>query len=485
MPTKIRRRDHPDPNPEPTPEPVPTPAPMPEPPKPTKPADTLGDPTGIIGGDLHIAFGRGGPWADVNRHDPYHLKYGTKYGVPPSMLKAMEVIESGGQSIPNGNGFPNFGVMQLTHSWNGGPKTTWEAVAEKLGLPFKEPEGQIAVAAYVLGGHDGDAGTPEDIFLAKYYPIRGGLDVKGPDGHTQRQYLADMHELMRQIDAAAGGTTPAPKPKPKPVQDPIRVIVGGDYPPITYGFGADEGINSYRFGVGHGTTRSTQHTGYDVGVPHGTHLFTPVSGIVRCVGTRGTPDWGQSCGAYVDDMYHGPGNITILLDGRYRGSPVKLTLGHCSQAVVNPGDRVTAGQLVGYSGGSNGDHVHVETSINAPQLVDRSFNNYPDLPFFLVDPGPALREVMGGEPVISYADPVDIAQPDDQPPYVIAKAIRTTPVLQRGNPKSPKILPDLVAGDTFNVQHKVLGTDGRWYVVGRLRGRVAEADVEVVETVLP
>src|SRR5215210_2350567 len=130
----------------------------------------------------------GAPWADVNRHDPFHAKYGVKYDVRPSMLKAMEVVESGGQSIPNGNGFPNFGVMQLTHSWNGGPKTKWERVAERLGLPFREPEGQIAVAAFVLGGHDSDPGTPEDIFLSHYYPTPC-LDCPGQDGHTPRQYL--------------------------------------------------------------------------------------------------------------------------------------------------------------------------------------------------------------------------------------------------------------------------------------------------------
>ena len=171
----------------------------------------LGAPTGTIPTTLRIAYGRGAPWADVNRHDPFHAKYGVRYDVRPSMLKAMEVIESGGQSIPNGNGYPNFGVMQLTHSWNGGPKTKWERVAEMLGLPFREPEGQIAVAAYVLGGHDGDPGTPEDIFLSHYYPTPC-LDCPGQDGHTPRQYLEDMKELERLITAAATGVSPLPTP---------------------------------------------------------------------------------------------------------------------------------------------------------------------------------------------------------------------------------------------------------------------------------
>jgi len=74
----------------------------------------LGAPTGTIGGPLHIAFGRGGPWSTVNAHDPFFAKHGVRWNVRPSMLKAMEVIESGGRMIPNGNGFPNWGNMQLT-----------------------------------------------------------------------------------------------------------------------------------------------------------------------------------------------------------------------------------------------------------------------------------------------------------------------------------------------------------------------------------
>jgi hypothetical protein len=172
----------------------------------------LGAPTGTIPITLQIAFGRGAPWADVNRHDPFHAKYGVRYDVRPSMLKAMEVIESGGQSIPNGNGYPNFGVMQLTHSWWGGPKTKWESYADLLGVDFTSPEGQIAIAAYKLGGHAGDTGTPEEIFLREYYPVQGGLDTPGPDGHTQRQYLQDMKELGRLITAAATGVSPLPPP---------------------------------------------------------------------------------------------------------------------------------------------------------------------------------------------------------------------------------------------------------------------------------
>jgi hypothetical protein len=96
------------------------------------------------------------------------------------------------------------------------------------------------------------------------------------------------------------------------------------------------------------------------------------------------------------------------------------------------------------------------------------------------------RKLFGGStaPAIIY-DPADVPQPDDQAPYVEVRALRTTPVLQRGNPKSPKILPDLPAGETFFAQHQLVGVDGRFYWVGRLKGRVAVEDTEVVRTVTP
>jgi hypothetical protein len=133
---------------------------------------------------------------------------------------------------------------------------------------------------------------------------------------------------------------------------------------------------------------------------------------------------------------------------------------------VHPGDLVTLGDLIGQQGGMNASHVHIEgryangTRIGNPRLL------------FSGGPSPAI-----------YADAVEVPQPDDDPPYVTVKAIRQTKVLQRANPAAPEILEPLQPGTEFNAQHKLIGADGRWYWVGRLRGRVAEADTEVVEVV--
>lgn len=324
----------------------------------------LGAPKGRIPTTLQIAYGRGGEWLLVNVLDPLFLKYGLKYGVLPSWLKAMAVVESGGRSIPNGNGFPNYGVMQLTHSWNGGPKTTWELVGEKLGVDFKSPEGQIAIAAYVLGGHNGDKGSVEEIFLRKYYPVKGGLDVPGPDGHTQRQYLSDVSELIKIIDAARPGevqplptttTTTTKAPAPNPPQDIVAVITGGRHTDASYGFKSPTDLGFYDYFVGHGGT-AHEHTGIDASLPLGSTLYSPIEGTIVC--TRTGPEagaWGSGCAAF-SDANGGAGRVEILADDGKRS----LILGHCQACLVKVGTKVKIGQPVAKSGGYNGNHVHIE-----------------------------------------------------------------------------------------------------------------------------
>lgn len=190
-----------------------TPGAAPAPP-PSAPAGSIGAPQGTI--SCSMGFGCGGSWDAVNQYDNLFVTYGQKYGVDPAMLKAMAVIESGGQMIANQNGFPNYGIMQLTtNQMSGGAPTKWDNVAAKLGVDIMTPEGQVAVAAYVLGGHDGDAGSPEEIFLSTYYPTPC-LTCPGQDGNTPQQYLDSMHGLMNDINAAnpGAGTTPTPTGTP-------------------------------------------------------------------------------------------------------------------------------------------------------------------------------------------------------------------------------------------------------------------------------
>jgi murein DD-endopeptidase MepM/ murein hydrolase activator NlpD len=341
-------------------------------------------------------------------------------------------------------------------------------------------EGQIELAFHILGMTMKERGRDEyDAIHTVYFP---NSDVNGT---TQKMYLDRVRELDRIMDADLDGTTP---PTVDVDEQDILNLISTNAPGVYVSF-PFRGIGSaiYAYGKGHGTTGNNQHSGIDIWMPDESAVNCVFGGEVLCVGNAGTPTWGNGCGYFNDDT-GGIGKIEIMTDRTivYGGKsrPIKMTYGHMSSSVVRVGQTVTDGQRIGRSGiGGGWPHVHLDFTINAPDLCNpQIWNNGGE--YFLIDPIPAIIDVMGGAPLpVPRAEAVPISQPDDIPPWVVVKAIRPTKVLQRGNPAGPSILPDLPAGEQFFAQHKVLGVDGRWYWVGRLMGRVAEEDTEIVEVV--
>ena len=119
--------------------------------------------------------------------------------------------------------------------------------------------------------------------------------------------------------------------------------------PTDFAMGAGAGM--YGYGSAYGITG---HPGIDIGMPAGTQLTTPWAGTVSCVGEEGPGGGGGGCG-YYGDAGGGVGRIMITLDN---GDVV--IYGHTRSSTVRVGDRVSAGQTIGYSGGMNGDHLHLE-----------------------------------------------------------------------------------------------------------------------------
>jgi murein DD-endopeptidase MepM/ murein hydrolase activator NlpD len=432
---------------------------MPEPPPPTQPAVTLGDPIGTIGGDLHIAFGRGADWSKINRYDALFLAAGTKHGVPPQMLKAMAVIESGGEMIWNQGGSGAFGIMQFK-------RNIWQPRAAAFGYSLNTPEGQIGMAAAILGGDVGGVpgNTPEERFLSTYYPT-AGLDVPGEDGATPRQYLADMHELMRQIDAAAGGTTPAPQPKPEPQGDVLDLLFGGKPYTITATYGqlvtwSCPGCYDYFTDYGLDTRH---HWAYDVvaAAGDGAPLYAPFDGTVVCAGTGvGSGAWGTGCAAFPRDNNYGgkpsgvgAGRLELLhADGKR-----SLILGHVLSSRPNAGDRVKQGDLIGQQGGMNASHVHAEGRYaNGTRIGDP-------------------RKLFGGGPLpIVYADRVPIPQPSDWdggPTVTITQD--GVKLLQRARKDAAEVASPFAKGDTFEAVMLVYSEDDDdWYWVTQRSTRI-------------
>ncbi|HEY9855807.1 MAG TPA: peptidoglycan DD-metalloendopeptidase family protein [Stenomitos sp.] len=100
-------------------------------------------------------------------------------------------------------------------------------------------------------------------------------------------------------------------------------------------------VSSY-FGVRSGR----MHTGLDIPNHPGAPIHASKSGVVVSAGWDG--DYGKTV-----DISHGKGVVT-----RYA---------HCSKLLVEPGERVSAGQtiaLVGETGRATGPHVHYEVRVN-------------------------------------------------------------------------------------------------------------------------
>ena len=132
----------------------------------------------------------------------------------------------------------------------------------------------------------------------------------------------------------------------------LTTIWGGLEIPISqeYGHTAFSVSHSgwYRYGIWYGLD-GFQHPGLDIGMPSGTPLYSPVSGIVKTAG--GVPFY----------TYYGNGEYQVGMLMIETDDGNQLILGHLGLIAVGYGQRVEIGQYLGLSGGYNGDHLHLET----------------------------------------------------------------------------------------------------------------------------
>ena len=101
--------------------------------------------------------------------------------------------------------------------------------------------------------------------------------------------------------------------------------------------------------------RSGSHTGLDIAAPNGTKILAVADGVV----THASP-----MGSY--------GNLVIIS----HGNGVETYYAHCSKILVKEGDTVTSGQniaLVGSTGNSTGNHLHLEVRINGKAVNPQKY----------------------------------------------------------------------------------------------------------------
>lgn len=395
----------------------------------------------------------------IRASDAVKAKKGVR--VDPLFLKGMMDVESGG----NGKLAPGWcrsdgscGPMQIK------PQYHQQRCPE---CDFSTVPGQIELAAHIIGDTMLTEGGDEyGALTSVYFPTDDVLN-----GTTQGQYVTRVKNLVAIMKGA--GTTPAPKPKPVTEKEALALIAGPtayvgfgfNQPNMSCGNSGREPCHFYTYGINHGTSADYMHTGDDVIVPRGTTVRTPFAGRVVCVGEQGEVVWGEGCGSFTDTS-GGVGNVTVLTD-----AGLKIVFGHCSAALVNYGERVTAGQPVARSGTNRSDHLHLDVTTNRNGA------------YWLVDPLPAIAAKMIGSPLPTvYPTAYDVAQPDELTTFATVKVIaERVPVLQRAHRDAAKVAPDILKGDTFESAQKQLGDDGAWYWIGRyLKGRVPVIGTEEV-----
>lgn len=162
------------------------------------------------------------------------------------------------------------------------------------------------------------------------------------------QILAEqqaLEEAARQTAQESGGTAEEPSVPSTPAIQGTGVLSWPCSGPITAYFG-------YYDPFGTGTQKA--HGGIDIGVAIGTPICAADSGVVM-----GSTGYGYN-GGY--------GNLVVI----YHGNGLTTMYGHNSSIVVSPGQTVSKGQLIAYSGNtgwSTGPHCHFEVRVNG-QRVD-------------------------------------------------------------------------------------------------------------------
>jgi murein DD-endopeptidase MepM/ murein hydrolase activator NlpD len=389
-------------------------------------------------------------WSRVAEHAALYEKHGKQYGIDPYDIAMICVIESdctqygaGGTAIirpDNDPGHPSVGITQVKPSYH-----QWMAP----NADAYQTDGNIELACAFLK-RNGATTRSRDFYaaIAAYHP---GID---PNGTTPTSYVATHKSLLAERKNA---TQPVPDPTTPPENDvhPYTVIGNGAGWNVNYGFGDNVGLNYYSYGVGHGTSRSTDHTGDDVLWPDETPLHAPVAGVVTCVGWSGQQTWGQGCG-YFEDEQGGIGNISVLLDSGH-----KMVFGHSSQSFVSVGERVEPGQKIGTSGGMNGPHTHIEVA------VERNGT------YWLTDPVPALTAAMGGKAPVVYAARLPIPQPEAfDVAWKIVAARDGVPVLQRADMDGQHVRAPLAQGEDFEAVYIAIGNDLQPYWISNRNARV-------------
>jgi murein DD-endopeptidase MepM/ murein hydrolase activator NlpD len=187
----------------------------------------------------------------------------------------------------------------------------------------------------------GSVGTPEGRVLALSAAMESG---RSELARRQNEAL----ELGRQVDSYAAQAVAITAPvTPNPANQTNQASYGGGrlLRPVR---GAFTSAFGNRFDPYYRVWQL--HAGIDIGAPSGAEIVAAAAGRVTQAGWSG-----------------GYGNYTCIDHGQIDGQRLSTCYGHQQKIMVTPGQRVSAGQvigLVGSTGASTGPHLHFEVRLS-------------------------------------------------------------------------------------------------------------------------
>jgi murein DD-endopeptidase MepM/ murein hydrolase activator NlpD len=292
--------------------------------------------------------------------------------VPAAMLAIIQ-HESGGSPTAYNQAGDAWGLFQQLHLNSNDPNAQF-AAAQQLA------QDKLASLdeSYRRNGLNPDERTrARDLFLAwaGHFDYDTGQPNAGSrDVGSGQDYQSFLNEIMPMYDNIVKGRQQAPAGGGGTGLAGVTPGTNGqimqEFGPTDY---ASKHPDTYAYANAYGLAGS-QHPGVDWAVPSGTRVASPLAGTVSVVGND------HGTGYY----YSNPGNADPDHSGEFAVTLANgdiLILGHMSRINVNVGDKVNAGDLIGLSGGSDGDHVHVEYR---QRQADGSYR--------IIDP----RSVLGG-----------------------------------------------------------------------------------------
>lgn len=318
-----------------------------------EPQTPAGSPTS--GGSGVGAAGAQGSWGVHENYRELLTRVAQEYGLDPDEVAAFAQIETGHLPAEQVAGATSsagaMGILQvMPFHFKPGQNGYDPETNVRVGLAFyKQMRDRFGPGLAAAAYHGGPGAI-----------VNGRARDDNSDGHmTSAQYAAQWQKNYDRIKATA--PPQATGAGYAGSAEGVASLYGGTVPPITQAFGRTDfstgsGSGIYDFGSEMGLDGDS-HTGWDVGSAVGTKFYMPkgLSGTVTIAGCT-------QAGCYYTDEQRGAGEgrgeLRIKLDNGY-----ELILGHNSAINVKPGDRVTAGMLLGLTGYANGAHQHVEVRV--------------------------------------------------------------------------------------------------------------------------